>query len=259
MANETVLFKRGDSATITSTPVTDGQILFDTSGNGKMYLDNGTDRLEMGGAITVDASLSKTSTNAIQNKAVTGNILNSLAEVSAATQQNTIAGALALKEVNDSLGGFTPVIDDTGKIIGYKTTIGGADTVFPFKSNNFGNFDITGWTITKDENAVGDISSNGLWFYAKTNSDCGICIYKSIDLTNVNSITIKTLNTSDFFTYYLKKDKPNPGSYGSKATAIDYGWAETVIDTSALTGVYYFGICNAFRTVFSFLYDFVLN
>ena len=104
MANETVLFKRGDSATITSTPVTDGQILFDTSGNGKMYLDNGTDRLEMGGAITVDASLSKTSTNAIQNKAVTGNILNSLAEVSAATQQNTIAGALALKEVNSSLG-----------------------------------------------------------------------------------------------------------------------------------------------------------
>lgn len=106
MANETVLFKRGDSATITSTPVTDGQILFDTSGNGKMYLDNGTDRLEMGGAITVDASLSKTSTNAIQNKAVTGNILNSLAEVSAATQQNTIAGALALKEVNSSLSGY---------------------------------------------------------------------------------------------------------------------------------------------------------
>ena len=113
MANETVLFKRGDSATITSTPVTDGQILFDTSGNGKMYLDNGTDRLEMGGAITVDASLSKTSTNAIQNKAVTGNILNSLAEVSAATQQNTIAGALALKEVSASLGDISNVGNDT--------------------------------------------------------------------------------------------------------------------------------------------------
>ena len=103
MANESVLFKRGDSATITSTPVTDGQILFDTSGNGKMYLDNGTDRLEMGGAVTVDASLSKTSTNAVQNKAVTGNILNSLTEVDAATQQNTIAGALALKEANSVL------------------------------------------------------------------------------------------------------------------------------------------------------------
>lgn len=105
MADESVLFKRGDSATITSTPVIDGQILFDTSGNGKMYLDNGTDRLAMGGAITVDASLSKTSTNAIQNKAVTGNILNSLTEVDAATQQNTIAGALALKEANSNFGG----------------------------------------------------------------------------------------------------------------------------------------------------------
>lgn len=105
MADESVLFKRGDSDTITSTPVIDGQILFDTSGNGKMYLDNGTDRLKMGGAITVDASLSKTSTNAIQNKAVTGNILNSLTEVDAATQQNTIAGALALKEANSNFGG----------------------------------------------------------------------------------------------------------------------------------------------------------
>ena len=140
MANETVLFKRGDSATITSTPVTDGQILFDTSGNGKMYLDNGTDRLEMGGAITVDASLSKTSTNAIQNKAVTGNILNSLAEVSAATQQNTIAGALALKEVNSSLTAdnaqkFQFAYDSESGKYGYKAKVEGADTFFPFKIN----------------------------------------------------------------------------------------------------------------------------
>ena len=137
MANETVLFKRGDSATINSTPVTDGQILFDTSGNGKMYLDNGTDRLEMGGAITVDASLSKTSTNAIQNKAVTGNILNSLAEVSAATQQNTIAGALALKEVNSSLVAensqkFQFAYDSESGKYGYKAKVEGADTFFPF-------------------------------------------------------------------------------------------------------------------------------
>ena len=143
MANETVLFKRGDSATITSTPVTDGQILFDTSGNGKMYLDNGTDRLEMGGAITVDASLSKTSTNAIQNKAVTGNILNSLAEVSAATQQNTIAGALALKEVNSSLTAdnaqqFQFAYDSESGKYGYKAKVEGADTFFPFNATTTG-------------------------------------------------------------------------------------------------------------------------
>ena len=135
MANETVLFKRGDSATITSTPVTDGQILFDTSGNGKMYLDNGTDRLEMGGAITVDASLSKTSTNAIQNKAVTGNILNSLAEVSAATQQNTIAGALALKEVNSSLTKIDTYVDSEGKLHFVDAT--GVDTALNFSSAKY--------------------------------------------------------------------------------------------------------------------------
>lgn len=141
MANETVLFKRGDSATITSTPITDGQILFDTSGNGKMYLDNGTTRLAMGGSVTIDSTLSKTSTNAVQNKAVTGNILNSLAEVSAATQQNTIAGALALKEVNSSLQDQpTFEYDESGKITGYKTKNGGADTVFPFKSGS--NFEL---------------------------------------------------------------------------------------------------------------------
>lgn len=33
-----------------------------------------------------------------------------------------------------NLGGFTPIIDETGKITGYKTSVGGADTVFPFSS-----------------------------------------------------------------------------------------------------------------------------
>lgn len=54
----------------------------------------------------------------------------------------TVAGkpldATMGKELNDkieTLGGFTPVIDETtGKMTGYTTTIGGADTVFPFKS-----------------------------------------------------------------------------------------------------------------------------
>ena len=160
MANETVLFKRGDSATITSTPVTDGQILFDTSGNGKMYLDNGTDRLEMGGAITVDASLSKTSTNAIQNKAVTGNILNSLAEVSAATQQNTIAGALALKEVNSSL---------EWQLIG----------------QNLSSIDLTQWRFLK----IGCISSGVLY----NTAEIELSIVSDIDLAYLESYVSDTI------------------------------------------------------------------
>lgn len=38
-----------------------------------------------------------------------------------------------LDELNMNLGGFTPIIDETGKITGYKTNVRGADTVFPFK------------------------------------------------------------------------------------------------------------------------------
>ena len=36
--------------------------------------------------------------------------------------------------LNNNLKGFIPVLDDNGKIIGYKTSVGGADTVFPFSS-----------------------------------------------------------------------------------------------------------------------------
>lgn len=39
---------------------------------------------------------------------------------------------ISLNRSLDTLGGFTPVIDETGKITGYKTKIGGADSVFPF-------------------------------------------------------------------------------------------------------------------------------
>lgn len=38
-----------------------------------------------------------------------------------------------LTELNDNLQVFQPVIDpETGQMTGYKTSIGGADTVFPF-------------------------------------------------------------------------------------------------------------------------------
>ena len=66
MAN--VLFSRTSDPS--SKPITDGQLIFDTSGNGKMYLDNGTERLEMGGSMSVDSVLNAESTNPIQNKAV---------------------------------------------------------------------------------------------------------------------------------------------------------------------------------------------
>ena len=110
MAN--VLFTRTSDPN--SKPVTDGQLIFDTSGNGKMYLDNGTDRLVMGGALTVDATLSKTSTNPVQNKAVAGVMLDTLSDIGNVTSKGFLTDALAVKELNtnvnelnNSLGGFS--------------------------------------------------------------------------------------------------------------------------------------------------------
>ena len=37
-----------------------------------------------------------------------------------------------VNDINSNLKGFEPVLDDSGKITGYKTDLGGADTVFPF-------------------------------------------------------------------------------------------------------------------------------
>ena len=64
-----------------------------------------------------------------------GKVLNSKEEIEANTSENMIAGAEAVKEVYSSLNEQpTFEYDSTGKITGYKTKIGGADTVFPFKN-----------------------------------------------------------------------------------------------------------------------------
>lgn len=69
------------------------------------------------------------------------NILKTYEEIQANTSENNVAGALAVKEGFNNLGGFKPVIDSgTGQITGYTTTIGGADTVFPFPKKIIGTF-----------------------------------------------------------------------------------------------------------------------
>ena len=111
MAN--VLFTRTSDPS--SKPITDGQLIFDTSGNGKMYLDNGTTRLEMGGAIDVDATLDANSTNPIQNKAVAGVMLSTLEEIDKVTSKGKLTDALATKELNKKV---TDNYISKGKILG---------------------------------------------------------------------------------------------------------------------------------------------
>lgn len=65
-------------------------------------------------------------------------VLKTIEEISANTSAENVAGATAVKELNNNLKQVPEFITDsaTGKIIGYKTP-GGADTVFPFRDNNF--------------------------------------------------------------------------------------------------------------------------
>ena len=80
----------------------------------------------------------------------------------------------SIGELSNSLGGFIPIIDSTGKITGYKTKAG-ADTVFPF--NNLYDMQF----------ASGNNISITLNHDAK-------CIYSIISYTNVDQVYSLTLN-----------------------------------------------------------------
>lgn len=100
---------------------------------------------------TEDKSSLVAAVNEINKKEVS--VLDTGEEIMANTASNKAAGAKGVKElfteVTNSLGGVSQLIVDetTGKITGYKTEIGGADTVFPFSSGVYGTFTPTDKTI----------------------------------------------------------------------------------------------------------------
>lgn len=120
MAN--VLFSRTSDPS--SKPITDGQLIFDTSGNGKMYLDVGSERMEMGGARTVDPVLNSSSENPIQNKAVAGVMLDNMTDVNAVTGSGFLPDALAIKELDTDLQGQINTLNSNliGKMNKYANT-----------------------------------------------------------------------------------------------------------------------------------------
>lgn len=74
-------------------------------------------------------------------KLVQKKVLTSMEEVEANTNGTNLVAAPVVAELNNKLGGFQPIVDpSTGKITAYKTDVGGADTVFPFKTNYRINF-----------------------------------------------------------------------------------------------------------------------
>ena len=67
-------------------------------------MDVGSNRLEMGGAMTIDSKLNSTSTNPIQNKAVGGVMLSTLDEINTVTSKGFITDALATRALAQKVG-----------------------------------------------------------------------------------------------------------------------------------------------------------
>ena len=162
MAN--VLFTRTSDPN--SKPVTDGQLIFDTSGNGKMYLDNGTNRLEMGGALTVDATLSKTSTNPVQNKAVAGVMLDTLSDIGNVTSKGFLTDALAVKELNTNVNELNNSL--TWKFLG---SINGNDeinipenaTELSYTINGVSGFNLSGIIHLNQYSKLSSLEVGSVW------------------------------------------------------------------------------------------------
>ncbi len=91
-------------------------------------------------------------------------ILDSKEEIEANTESGKVAGAHAVKEmfseINSCLKGFEPVLDESGRMTGYKTSVGGADTVFPFTSSK----------LTIRGTIYADVRQNGQWMNRSSRS-----------------------------------------------------------------------------------------
>ena len=108
-------------------------------------------------------------------------------------------------QINSNLGGFTPIIDDTGRITGYRTTAG-ADTVFPFKKApiNLGSSNIIDvsqiyedyTSLTIDNFIIAVTGASGKW--SETNGSSHNNVTATININkNYNSATGRlTFNTS---------------------------------------------------------------
>lgn len=117
---EGMKFKDVTSAEQPSEAIEKGKVLINTD-TGKMYLDkvSGTTRMEL---IPSDDTLSTTSTNPIQNQALTNSIINTLEDVLATTVNSVPCGTQPLKLVTTVKSFSLATGDWTGNTGNYTAT-----------------------------------------------------------------------------------------------------------------------------------------
>lgn len=189
MAN--VLFSRTSDPS--SKPITDGQLIFDTSGNGKMYLDVGSKRMEMGGARTIDPVLNSSSENPIQNKAVAGVMLDNMTDVNAVTGSGFLPDALSIKELDTDL---------QGQINTLNSNLEKTKQNFYFPSNSIVNI------------TFGNYKTSAIIFVCLSDADAVLYVYSNGYLANIKSSPIVNVTlSSDFKTITLKNNSSASNGY----------------------------------------------
>lgn len=99
---------RGIQSVVDNTPIVDGQMLF-TTDTDKIYIDNGTTRIMYRG-VPIDSTLSTTSTNAVENQAITNNC-GMASNLQTTIKTNIVS---AVNELNNSLTNLPTAILSTG-------------------------------------------------------------------------------------------------------------------------------------------------
>ena len=101
----TVMFKRGDNITMDNTPIQDGLLFFNEE-NYKIYMDNGSQRLQYGGDTELISSTSQASSTNAFNASASVNlflqkttVVDTKANALAVTQNYIPLGCLAFKEM----------------------------------------------------------------------------------------------------------------------------------------------------------------
>lgn len=157
----------------------------------------------------------------VKGKQLTGAVGNALKINCKDKDGNKSTVQAELNKLNKQLGGFTPIINDAGKITGYKTSVGGADTVFPFSGleyvydkGTFYNLISTFEYKTTNKTKVLNFNTDHIQIGAKGESG-GTYLYtvasadKSIDFTDYSYMLI--LGTIYGNTYAANNNELYPG------------------------------------------------
>ena len=253
----TVSFKR--SPNVNNIPIIDGQLVFDETHN-KIYMDNGNERLQYGG----DVSLIEDTSYATSNNAFSANgslniftqklsVIDNKDSALAATEQHVPVGCLAFQSTigNADYSGVGNTISDSlvtlknnitsvngqltannnaiymdyhdGKYGVNTSSTRGADTFIPFKETP--KIMTSNWTLVSSS-ASYTVETEGSYFMIATSSECTKTSsnYPTVAAISIDGVALSTFSHTQQSSKYLEGLGYN--QYSNVRVTYAFGYAE---------------------------------